>query len=1158
MDAEPDGVTVTVYSPPRSQGSRPTAAKTRASPRTARSQEANEAVAASQQVDLALKEEADIETAVAAEDDFAALKRRRIMIPGAQTSHEDFHNHFLDLQITNDMFQLEPRELEDRSNTILQSVVRWTEQVTEHAPILSDYFVRVAVAVLSFSRVRLADLYLREHALVYWIAEGGHTLRFHDGDCYMRTTSGAFQQHKGIPPDHDRVQAFLMHVEGIFRLIASETSRDLGQILSAVATLWQAAGSDAEELKRRCVEACLDYKGEANKRRGGRRPGADEEDAGEEAFAEVGVPWMILAAKTVLAVKKQISREITEDKLLHYMSEWCEQAKTPEPSCCYEDCAIAYDHAAQPAEQVLREALKNCYLRIPHQIKATVPEPVLERVKKFYRQTFWGNVAVFKCCQAAQALAKRGLNVTRLFIGLSGGGVGQSLYSTHLHAMYGHNAAFFDPNIWFNEDEMRKQVEQLNGCCILTGQETPGTNRKLREDLFKKFASGDGIAGRKPYGFRTRMIRCIGWKRLEANKLLKFAGVSNKEFNTILRRAFVWKCKARFEDPDALAKTYQDIDKDGIFPKDPDLGEFLISGPAIAAALQLQHAFEMKHDKEDCRNLIEQYVVWGGDQGLTEKCMREACSLPPREARAAQTAANHVIDLVAEPEAGAEANQEWKAAHAALVSWMLQRNKCVATLPQLKQFKCKDGPNVPKEQLLSGLVDMGLCRQIAGRLKAESHYMPVITTKKSLDDLINVRNRTCEIELPEVYNVDEFNAYVHGNASRRDNATILGSVCNTAGGRKRGAGRETEEGRKQREIILERGRKLDAAEKSYDELLEKLQPTSDRNAKRARMEAVKQEETEVSAQCAYHYPDGSGVRTRRQVTGLGAQKFPRRAQLFLLPHTHDLDIASSMFTLLPQLVEKLDMQPPLPDASKKVMERIRRERAELCENDLQVSKAEGKRILTAVFNGGSIPAGHSKNDVLNHLQKASIWYRWVAASLLPDEYKALCEDPAKKYPEASVLSLLYTACEDFVLSRWAYFLESKYRPRHMSLHFDGIRVSQLPHASAEIVCRESAEHIQASSSFEVTIVEKKHSTVFACLKKMSEERLPPLNQKDHRLCMPGNCILHALQCLQLLPEAATEQLENMNHPANAPRQTTCPKHLLNSEIGKCTHEFQKH
>ena len=84
--------------------------------------------------------------------------------------------------------------------------------------------------------------------------------------------------------------------------------------------------------------------------------------------------------------------------------------------------------------QVPRSDIKDVYVRIPHCLKGSVPLDVLERVRKFYRQTFWCNIAAFKCCQAAQALAKRGHNVVRIFIGLSAGGVGQSLYSAHLQA----------------------------------------------------------------------------------------------------------------------------------------------------------------------------------------------------------------------------------------------------------------------------------------------------------------------------------------------------------------------------------------------------------------------------------------------------------------------------------------------------------------------------------------------------------------------------------------------------------------------------------------------------------------------------------------------------------------------------------------------------
>ena len=72
------------------------------------------------------------------------------------------------------------------------------------------------------------------------------------------------------------------------------------------------------------------------------------------------------------------------------------------------------------------------------------PVPVRARLLK----TFWA--------AEAQALAKRGENLDRCFIGVSPGGVGQSLYSTFLDAMYGPAHAFFDPNIWYDDQELNR------------------------------------------------------------------------------------------------------------------------------------------------------------------------------------------------------------------------------------------------------------------------------------------------------------------------------------------------------------------------------------------------------------------------------------------------------------------------------------------------------------------------------------------------------------------------------------------------------------------------------------------------------------------------------------------------------------------------------
>ena len=461
---------------------RSTAAKSRASQPSQPSQPHGQVAEEGLEPEAPVKDEADAEeTLVPVEDSsFAKLKKRRLM-PGAATSEVDFQQLFTDLSENNDLFQRSTTEPIDTSDTILEKVKHWREQVEVRLePGVPEYLVRICIGVLAFGRSRQADIFLREHALIYWIAEGEKSLRFHSGDCYMRTPSGAFQQHRGVPPDHGRVQEFLLHVEGLFRLMPRDTQRTADGFLHAVSQQWSLHKPDLQKFLAACVDACLCFEGEPTARRARQMPPeAGEEAEPREVVQPVFGAWTASVAKTIMAVKKQLSIEITQDKLLHYMSEWCDTPRTAQAAVCYDDCAVTYEDELLPATQVRREDLHNCYVRIPHCIKGTVPQDVVARVQKFYAQTFWGNINVFRCCQAAQALAKRGINVVRVFIGLSGGGVGQSLYSTHLQAMYGHNFSFFDPQIWFNEEEMRKQVEQLNGCFILTGQETPGTNRDL-------------------------------------------------------------------------------------------------------------------------------------------------------------------------------------------------------------------------------------------------------------------------------------------------------------------------------------------------------------------------------------------------------------------------------------------------------------------------------------------------------------------------------------------------------------------------------------------------------------------------------------------------------------------------------------------------------
>eukprot|EP00435_Cladocopium_sp_Y103_P012595 s364_g3.t1 len=256
--------------------------------------------------------------------------------------------------------------------------------------------------------------------------------------------------------------------------------------------------------------------------------------------------------------------------------------------------------------------------------------------------------------------------------------------------MYGANFAYFDPNIWWNEDEMRKQIEQLNGCFVLTG-------------------------------------------------------------------------------------AYADMWRDGIFPKDPDLKEFLTSGPAILAALQIQNAFEMKYGKDECERLIEDYAYWGGDQGFTEQTMREACGMPPRDVRDVATRAASVIVLDSEPPPADDPDVVWYKVSETLMNHLLIQRRLDLTAPMLKKLKFKNVPNLSKEHLIDTMKENKRLIQSHSRGKSETVFALGITTGVKLESLIAYTDRTSCPDLEESLATAAFSTYVEA-PSRADNAQLLALV----------------------------------------------------------------------------------------------------------------------------------------------------------------------------------------------------------------------------------------------------------------------------------------------------------------------------------------------------------------------------------------------
>ena len=85
-------------------------------------------------------------------------------------------------------------------------------------------------------------------------------------------------------------------------------------------------------------------------------------------------------------------------------------------------------------------------------------------------QEVWGNLFIQLIFRQEGTCLQKGDGLNLRMIPVAPQSRGPCIQCERPQAMYGANFAYFDPNIWWNEDEMRKQVEQLNGCFVLTGK----------------------------------------------------------------------------------------------------------------------------------------------------------------------------------------------------------------------------------------------------------------------------------------------------------------------------------------------------------------------------------------------------------------------------------------------------------------------------------------------------------------------------------------------------------------------------------------------------------------------------------------------------------------------------------------------------------------
>ena len=181
------------------------------------------------------------------------------------------------------------------------------------------------------------------------------------------------------------------------------------------------------------------------------------------------------------------------------------------------------------------------------------------------------------------------------------------------------------------------------------------------------------------------------------------------------------------------------------------------------------------------------------------------------------------------------------------------------------------------------------------------------------------------------------------------------------------------------------------------------------------------------------------------------------------------------------------------------------DRASICTEHLRVPVKIGKKIL---------------HEVLRRLctfvacqwsiyKKLSAWRfhcaGWHAVcSERRTTSSRVCRPKFKRNPEASLLFYLYACIEDFIMSAWEAAAVSL-KPKHLSLHFDGIRLmGHTTDMSLDELCTHFSHEIKVRTGFNVRIVVKTHRSFaelcFADTHVQQRDDIHPIMRES------GNCI----------------------------------------------------
>ena len=214
------------------------------------------------------------------------------------------------------------------------------DAVTQVGFPVSEYLQCLAsAAVVVFNR-RLTDFHLRDYILLFYLMEGDNRIRAHNGTLYTYS-GGVWKQFSGLISDAalGRTKAFLLHLEGLFRLLPKKVVRARHTTLSAVLKIFSSYRTqDEQHLLAKFVDKCIFGMGTTPLTAQNELLQAEDGEYNHEVMPDAsaaapeaagvwddkpGVPWTVHVANALIRVSSTLLSHLMAKRFYQMLVEWC-------------------------------------------------------------------------------------------------------------------------------------------------------------------------------------------------------------------------------------------------------------------------------------------------------------------------------------------------------------------------------------------------------------------------------------------------------------------------------------------------------------------------------------------------------------------------------------------------------------------------------------------------------------------------------------------------------------------------------------------------------------------------------------------------------------------------------------------------------------------